>query len=97
MPMAQEQGWLMMEWFLNITPIDDVDNMEGVEMTGSNARQEKEAVNGSGGLKGEYGSSHIGLATMMQDAVDFLGDRRRDEYRVWKADILAACDEIEAS
>jgi origin recognition complex subunit 6 len=94
MPMVKEQGWDTMEWYTNITPRGDTEDMEGVEMTGSKA---PEAGSTNGGLKGEYGSSYIGLATMMQDAVDFLGERRRADYAVWKAEVLAACDEIEAS
>jgi origin recognition complex subunit 6 len=34
MPMAQEEGWLQMEWFLNVTPPTDGQEMDGVEMTG---------------------------------------------------------------
>jgi origin recognition complex subunit 6 len=86
-----------MEWFLNITPIGQTDDMDGVEMTSANSRQARGGGNGSSGFKGEYGSSHIGLATMMQDAIDFLGERSREDYAIWKADILASCDELEAS
>jgi origin recognition complex subunit 6 len=93
MPMAQEEGWLQMEWFLNILPPADGEEMEGIENTGY--------VSGAGsglkvGLRGGE-SDYIGLGTMMQDATDYLGARQRDEYQAWKADIIARVQVIESS
>ncbi|KAF2260846.1 hypothetical protein CC78DRAFT_536144 [Lojkania enalia] len=94
MPMAQEEGWLQMEWFLNVFPVEG-EEMEGVEMV---------IANGNGATPGrgekmlrDGGSSYIGLGTMMQDATDYLSERRRAEYKVWKAKIMARVAEIEQS
>ncbi|KAF2202148.1 hypothetical protein GQ43DRAFT_414254 [Delitschia confertaspora ATCC 74209] len=99
MPMAQEGGWLQMEWYLNITPnTEGGEPMEGVEMTDGNVSTGKTGrENGLGEMRGEGGSEYIGLGTMMQDATDFLAERRREEYRRWKTEIIAMVEEIEAS
>lgn len=94
MPLAQEEGWLRMEWFLNIFPEGDGEEMEGVEMTNSgnapaNGRRRT--------LKDSFASEYIGLGTMMQDATDYLGERQREDYKRWKATIMARVEEIEAS
>jgi origin recognition complex subunit 6 len=43
------------------------------------------------------GSDYIGLGTMMQDATDYLGDRRREDFKIWKAKVMARVQEIEAT
>jgi len=91
MPMAQEEGWLQMEWFLNVTPPSDGQEMDGVEMTG-----EGKSVGGNKSLQGGA-SDYIGLGTMMQDATDYLGARQRQDYQRWKEGIVARIEEIEAS
>ncbi|KAI8936176.1 hypothetical protein NX059_006609 [Plenodomus lindquistii] len=93
MPMAQEEGWLRMEWFLNILPEDHGDEMEGVE-TSNPATHTTTAR--SQGLK-SGGSDYIGLGTMMQDATDYLGERQRDDYQRWKSGIMMRIEEIEAT
>ncbi|KAF2680041.1 hypothetical protein K458DRAFT_393312 [Lentithecium fluviatile CBS 122367] len=93
MPMAQEEGWLQMEWFLNVAPPADSEQMDGIEMPA--------AVNGApkGSSKSFQvgGSDYIGLGTMMQDATDYLGVRQRADYLRWKAGIMARVEEIESS
>jgi origin recognition complex subunit 6 len=94
MPMAQEEGWLGMEWFLNVLPPGDDDEMEGIETaellgTGTRGRNSS--------LKDSLGSDYIGLGTMMQNATDHLGERQRDDYKRWKAGIMERLEEIEAS
>jgi origin recognition complex subunit 6 len=88
--MAQEEGWLQMEWFLNITPPSDGDEMEGVEATSAGPVQK------SNGMR-NAGSDYIGLGTMMQDATDYLGERQQNEYLDWKAKIMARVERIEAA
>lgn len=89
MPMAKAQGWLDMEWFENVEPLeDDADAMEGVEVTQAS---KKSTMAKSGG------SDYIGLGTMMQDATDYLGDRQREDFKRWKAQVMARVQEIEAS
>lgn len=85
MPRAQEEGWLGMEWFENVVPADvdgDGDAMEGVEVVKS-------------GVSRGGGSEYIGLGTMMQDGNDYLGEARREEFRVWKEGIMERVREIE--
>ncbi|KAL1599520.1 hypothetical protein SLS60_007323 [Paraconiothyrium brasiliense] len=92
MPMAQEEGWVRMEWFLNVLP-PSAEEMEGVEMTNG---APPVIANRSRSLR-DGGSSHIGLGTMMQDATDYLGERQREDYARWKAGIMARVEAMEAS
>jgi origin recognition complex subunit 6 len=91
MPMARAEGWLQMEWFLNVVPDQDTEEMEGVEATGSPVRPAKGK---SQGIK-PSGSDYIGLGTMMQDATDYLGERQKQEYKTWKANVMARVQETE--
>jgi len=88
MDVAQAEGWLQMEWFLNIVLAEDEDAMEGVEATGRGAAKSITANSG--------GSDYIGLGTMMQDATDYLGERQREDFKAWKAQVLARVQQIEA-
>lgn len=93
MPIARAEGWLQMDWFINVAPVEDTDDMVGVELTESNASNGaiKSIVAKSGG------SDYIGLGTMMQDATDYLDERRRQNYSEWKAQIMARVQEIETA
>lgn len=91
MPLAQEEGWLQMEWFVNIMPLGDGDAMEGVEMDIAGT-----VANTKTGIK-TGGSDYIGLGTMMQDATDYLGERQQEDYLRWKEEIMARVHEIEAA
>lgn len=90
MAMAKEEGWLQMQWFDSVKPLDNEDEMEGVEMTGNTTVKAK-------GLGLRSGSDYIGLGTMMQDATDYLGERQQDDYAKWKTRIMARVQEIEAA
>ncbi|KAF2018557.1 hypothetical protein BU24DRAFT_458317 [Aaosphaeria arxii CBS 175.79] len=92
MPLAQAEGWLQMEWFLNVMPTESGQEMEGVEMTADHTNGTKPKS-----WKESFGSENIGLGTMMQDATDYLSERKREDYRRWKAGIIAMVEEIEAS
>ncbi|KAF2279811.1 uncharacterized protein EI97DRAFT_448452 [Westerdykella ornata] len=94
MPMAQEEGWLDMEWFLNIAPQRDSEEMDGVETTYTSASHSKSGSRKS--IRDDFGSEYIGLGTMMQDATDYLGQRQREDFRRWKMNILAKIGEAEA-
>ena len=94
MAVAQQEGWLQMEWFLNVTPPTDQDEMEGINMTDENASR-LTASKYLGFRNGE--SDYIGLGTMLQDATDYLGERQRQDYKTWKAKIMARVEEIEAA
>jgi origin recognition complex subunit 6 len=92
MRMAQAEGWLRMDWFSNITPAHDVDDMEEVVMSNGEGRASSGKARS---LKDGFASEHIGLGTMMQEATDYLGERQRADYKRWKADIVARIEEIE--
>jgi origin recognition complex subunit 6 len=90
---AREEGWLQMSWVESVKPEQDMNEMEGIEMTDSVPRAVKGKSNGfrSGG------SDYIGLGTMMQDATDYLGERQQEDYKNWKAKTMARVEEIEAA
>jgi origin recognition complex subunit 6 len=90
LPMALAEGWLQMEWFMNVVP-QEAEDMEGVEATGSANNR----TAGSGGVR-SGGSDYIGLGTMMQDATDYLGERQKQVYKQWKAKVMARMEAIEA-
>lgn len=92
MPLAQEEGWLQMEWFINVQP----PSAEDINGTGMNGAAPGAASVGKRGLR-DGDSSYIGLGTMLQDATDYLGERQCGEYERWKAGIMARVEEIEAS
>ena len=88
MPLAQAEGWLQMDWFLNVTPQQNGDAMEGVEMA---------AVPATRSVTNTGGSDYIGLGTMMQEATDYLGELQRADYKRWKATVMARAQDIEAA
>lgn len=92
MHMAVNENWLRMEWFLNISAVNSTDDMEGVEM--AHNVTSRPTAGGYLDLKGGS-SDYIGLGTMLQDATDYLGERQRQDYKNWKAGILARVEEIE--
>jgi len=91
MTMAKEEGWLQMQWFDSVKSQGDGDDVEDVEMTDSATTGGK----GKGFRSG--GSDYIGLGTMMQDANDYLGERQQQDYTLWKANILARVQEMDAA
>ncbi|KAF2656587.1 hypothetical protein K491DRAFT_677891 [Lophiostoma macrostomum CBS 122681] len=94
MRMAQAEGWLGMDWYSNIIPAQDVDDMEGVVMTNG---EERASLGKGRSLRDGFANENIGLGTMMQEATDYLGERQRAAYRRWKASMVARIEEIEAS
>jgi origin recognition complex subunit 6 len=90
---AINEGWMRMEWFLNIAPLESIDEMEGVEMAANGTV--RSTAGPSSGLRGGS-SDYIGLGTMLQDATDYLGERQRQDYKAWKAKIMARLEVIEA-
>ena len=92
MATAQQEGWLEMEWFLNVVLGEEGEEMEGVETTlpaqGSGSTSRNRRMGG--------GSAYVGLGTMLQEATDYLSEQRREEYKTWKAGIMARCEELEA-
>jgi origin recognition complex subunit 6 len=93
MHVAIHEGWLQMEWFLNISHVESTDEMEGIEMASNGTTQP--AAGRALGLK-SGSSDYIGLGTMLQDTTDYLSERQRQDYKAWKAKIMARLEEIEA-
>lgn len=89
--MAPVEGWLQMEWCLNVVPAYDIDRMEDIKTTGSDAP----TVKGKRKRSKEGANDYIGLATMMQDATDYLSQHQREDYKRWKANIMARVQQIE--
>lgn len=90
MPMAQEEGWLQREWFLNIVP-EAVSETEGAKVADT-ATPHSQGGNRKS-MRDNFASEYIGLGTMMQDATDYLGERQREDYKRWKTKILAQLEE----
>jgi origin recognition complex subunit 6 len=86
------RGWLKLDWFENII------EGAGVEVTDNSGHVEDDAESHSP-IAGEGNDNknvlQSGLGTMMQDRVDYLSEKKRAEYRIWKQGILAKMREIE--
>lgn len=82
------RGWVGLDWFGNIESGAGVDLPE---------RQGEEMENGEEqeGEDEEEEEQMMGLGTMMQDRVDYLSARKREEYQIWREGIMARMEEIE--
>ncbi|KAH6614810.1 origin recognition complex, subunit 6 [Boeremia exigua] len=94
MTVAQQEGWLQMEWLLNVSPPGDADDMEGIETV--NANTSRSSTGTVLGLKNS-GSDSIGFGTMLQDCNDYLGERQMQEFKTWEADVMARYNAKEAA
>ncbi|PYI31961.1 hypothetical protein BP00DRAFT_369836 [Aspergillus indologenus CBS 114.80] len=107
--LVMEQGWAQgTEWFENIPRAGEVDGDaefldDEEEENGAYGNGGEEDGGGVPSRKkqrlqlGRETRRGLlpGLGTMMQDRVDWLSEDRREDYLVWKAEILARCDQIE--
>ncbi|RAH50314.1 uncharacterized protein BO95DRAFT_470501 [Aspergillus brunneoviolaceus CBS 621.78] len=105
--LVMEQGWAQgTEWFENIPRAGEVDgDAEILDDEGENGAEEDGGGGGVGAPRHKKQCFQLGretrrgllpgLGTMMQDRVDWLSEDRREDYSVWKAEILARCDQIE--
>ncbi|KAK0626977.1 origin recognition complex, subunit 6 [Immersiella caudata] len=78
-------GWLEMDW---VAGIEDLGRIEG------DGEEEEDEVDG----KGEEGAGLGQIRrsdTMMQERYDYLSERKRKEYAVWKEGILRRIKELE--
>lgn len=86
-------GWLKLDWFENIVEGAGVEipNKSGPveDDIGSHPPAAERIIEGKNALQ-------TGLGTMMQDRVDYLSEKRRAEYKIWKRGILARMKEIES-
>ena len=79
----KEKAWLEMDWYENIVEdadVDDVVDGEGDEELESSRTFEE--------------LSRAGLGTMKLDKFDYLTERKRMEYEVWKGKMLRMIDEL---
>jgi origin recognition complex subunit 6 len=78
----KEKAWLEMDWYENIVEDPDVDGVgdgEDEELESSRTFEEL---------------SRAGLGTMKLDKFDYLTERKRAEYEVWKGKMLRMIDEL---
>lgn len=84
------KGWLELDWFQNVVlgsglgvngdvVVDDEADKEGQEE--GRERDGKDVL-------------QAGLGTMMQDRVDYLSERKRQDYKLWKEGIMARIEEL---
>ncbi|KAK4451825.1 origin recognition complex, subunit 6 [Podospora aff. communis PSN243] len=78
-------GWLEMDW---VAGIKDLGSLEGV---GEEEEDEEEGKGEEGAGLGQVRRSD----TMMQERYDYLSEKRRKEYAVWKEEILKRIRELE--
>nr|OQO25192.1 hypothetical protein B0A51_06054 [Rachicladosporium sp. CCFEE 5018] len=109
---AEADGWLAMDWYLNLpltegdVDMDDEPNDdEGTAVKGKRPpaktplrRKEKHAQRPTKFDENDAGAAGLrpGLGTMFQPAVDWLSEERRAEYVEWKADMLERIAAIES-
>ncbi|OBT39781.1 hypothetical protein VE00_10229 [Pseudogymnoascus sp. WSF 3629] len=84
------KGWVGLDWFENI---ESGSGIEGPE-TRDEPMDDAEDEDADEGDDGEE-ESIMGLGTMMQERVDYLSARKREEYQIWKEGILEKIEEIE--
>ncbi|KAK3075054.1 hypothetical protein LTS18_014112, partial [Coniosporium uncinatum] len=109
---ALDEGWLEMEWFDNI-PSGTGMEAEGEEVEGKEGdsvvpeaatplRRTPRKKRRRAGLDdddddGDDGRLRQGLGTMFCDAINWLNEERRDDFREWKSDILERMARLEAA
>jgi origin recognition complex subunit 6 len=85
------RGWLKLDWFENI--------VEGIGLEVKNGTgddvQDQDASQAEG-FAADKNVLQTGLGTMMQDRVDYLSERQRAEYKIWKEAIMARIKQMEA-
>ncbi|PSK59223.1 hypothetical protein B9Z65_3547 [Elsinoe australis] len=109
---AGEEGWLEADWFQKVTVGEEDDDDDAMDIDGGTPkpvkrpnktplrRKEKHAarpVNSEDEEEEFAAGLQVGLGTMFQDAVDWLSDDRREEYREWKDGIMHKLDELEGA
>lgn len=86
------KGWLSLDWFQNIVEGGGVEVIEGDgDHLDFNPSSELAA-------KGSEirDNMRTGLGAMIQDRYDYLSDKRRADYRIWKQGIMERIELIEA-
>ncbi|KFY71449.1 hypothetical protein V499_08358 [Pseudogymnoascus sp. VKM F-103] len=84
------KGWVGLDWFENIESGSGIEGPEARDEPMDDAEDE----DADGDDNGEE-DSIMGLGTMMQERVDYLSTRKREEYQIWKDGILEKIERIE--
>ncbi|KFY28769.1 hypothetical protein V493_02768 [Pseudogymnoascus sp. VKM F-4281 (FW-2241)] len=86
------RGWVGLDWFENIESGSGVEGRETRDEPMEDAEDEDTEEDDDGEEE-----SIMGLGTMMQERVDYLSARKREEYQIWKDGILEKIEEIETA
>lgn len=83
------KGWVELDWFGNIESgaglnLPEWMDYENLDLDKGEDEEEEEE---EGGM--------MGLGTMLQDRVDYLSKRKREEYKVWKESVMRRLEQIE--
>lgn len=105
---AAKSGWSDMEWYRNLPSNNETTNRaEGDENNGlvtprrqpakTPLRRREKHSQRKIGDEDVYGAAGLlpGLGTMFQPAVDWLREDRREDFAVWKQDLLTSVEAIE--
>lgn len=84
------RGWVGLDWFENIESGSGVEGPQTRDEPMDDAEDEDADEDDDGEEE-----SIMGLGTMMQERVDYLSARKREEYQIWKDGILEKIEEIE--
>lgn len=85
------RGWLNLDWFENIVEASGL----GVKDASGQAEDDEMLVTRSRLIGGNKDLRQKGLGTIMQDRVDYLSEKKRAEYKIWKESIITRIEEME--
>lgn len=83
------KGWVELDWFGNIESGAGLGLPEWVDYDNYELQNDEDDDED----KGE--ETMMGLGTMLQDKVDFLSKRKRDEYKVWQESFMRRLEQAE--
>ena len=83
------KGWVELDWFGNIESGAGLGLPEWVDYDNYELQNEEDDEEDEGE------ETMMGLGTMLQDKVDFLSKRKRDEYKVWKESFMRRLEQAE--
>lgn len=84
------RGWVGLDWFENIESGSGIKGPDTRDEPMDDAEDEDADEDNDGEEE-----SIMGLGTMMQERVDYLSTRKREEYQIWKDEILRKIEEME--
>lgn len=84
------KGWVELDWFGNI------ESGAGLELPEWVDYDNLELDNGGDDDDDDEGEeAMMGLGTMLQDRVDYLSKRKREEFKIWQESVLRRLEQIE--